>query len=59
MSTTFVFKSERNWDKVYDALDEIAAKFTSYGYKAITVFDDNDGFVRNFCKEHRIAYKED
>lgn len=57
--TTFEFKSERNWNKVYNALDDIFAKFCSYGYKAITVFDSNDVFVRKYCKEHRIAYKED
>ena len=57
--TTFVFKSERNWTKVYDALDDICASFCSYGYKAITVFDNNTDFVRNYCKEHRISYKEE
>ena len=59
---TYEFKSERNWDKVYDSMDSINRwehNFTSYGYKAITVFDETtDAFLIDFCKKNRIAFKE-
>ena len=59
---TYEFNSERNWNKCYDALDSENRwehNFCSYGYKAITVFDETtDKFLLNFCKEHRIAIKE-
>lgn len=57
--TTFEFKSERNWTRVYDELYGTGYHFTSYGYKAITVFDEAGAdFVRKLCKASRIAITE-
>lgn len=36
---TFEFKSEKNWLKVWEALNDTMYAFTSYAYKCITVFD--------------------
>lgn len=56
---TFEFKSERNWDRAYDYLDEIRAEMTSYGYCAITVFNKSaENELVKYCKAHRIAIKE-
>ena len=58
-SVTFEFKSERNWDRVYDALYDTAHHFASYGYKAITVWGEEAvEYVRTYCKNHRIAIME-
>ena len=58
-SVTFEFKSERNWDRVYDALYDTNHHFTSYGYKAITTFGECAAeYVRTYCKQHRIAIEE-
>jgi hypothetical protein len=57
---TFVFKSERNWTRIYDMLYNTPAHFTSYGYLAITVWDDSwIEEVRAACKKSRIAFKEE
>ena len=56
---TFEFKSEKNWIRVWEALNDTAYHFASYGYKAITVFSEKGiEELRKVCKEHRIAYKE-
>lgn len=58
---TYEFKSEKNWDRAYDSLyeSENNYKFCSYGYKAITVFDEKaENHLISFCKNHRIAIKE-
>lgn len=58
-SVTFEFKSERNWDRVYDILYTTSYHFTCYGYKAITVWGEEAvEYVRSYCKRHRIAIKE-
>lgn len=58
-SVTFEFKSERNWNRVYEALNDTMYHFASYGYKAITVWGDKAiEEVRSSCKEARIAFKE-
>ena len=56
---TFEFKSEKNWLRVYDELYDTGFHFTSYGYKAITVFDEAGAeFVKKLCKASRIAVVE-
>ena len=56
---TFEFKSERNWLRVYNALNDTAYKFASYGYKAISVWGENAiNEVRTACKESHIAFVE-
>lgn len=57
-SVTFEFKSEKNWLRVWDALNDTMFQFASYGYKAITVWGKGIEEVRRACKESRIAYKE-
>lgn len=58
-TATFEFKSEKNWLRVYDALNETAYKFASYGYKAITVWGEKAiEDVRLTCESNRIAVKE-
>lgn len=58
-SVTFEFKSEKNWNRVWDALYDTSYHFTSYGYKAITVWGEKAiEDVRKNCKECRIAFKE-
>ena len=37
---TFEFKSEKNWLRIWEALNDTAYHFASYGYKAITVFSE-------------------
>ena len=56
---TFEFKSEKNWEKVWEALNDTMYAFTSWGYKAITVFDDKvaEELITQ-CKDARIAIKE-
>lgn len=59
ISTTFEFESERNWLRVYEALNDTPYKFASYGYKAITVWGEAAAEeVRIACKASRIAFKE-
>ena len=59
MNVTFEFKSEKNWIRVYEALNDTAYHFASYGYKAITVWGEKAiADVRRECEEHRIAFKE-
>ena len=58
---TYEFKSERNWDRACDSLyeSENNYRFCSYGYLAITVFDElADNHLVSFCKKHRISIKE-
>lgn len=61
---TYEFKSERNWDKAGDYLDELSykdqdIKYTCYGYMALTVFNGHtENTLTTFCKSHRIAIKE-
>lgn len=58
-NVTFEFKSEKNWLRVYDALNDTAYHFASYGYKAITVWGEKAiEEVRKACKESRIAFTE-
>lgn len=57
--TTFEFKSEKNWLKVWEALNDTTCHFASYGEKAITVFDEKWAEeVRTQCKLNRIAIRE-
>ena len=57
--TTFEFKSEKNYIRVWETLNDTAIRFASYGYKAITLFNDKDAEeVRGACKEARISIKE-
>lgn len=57
--TTFEFRSEKNYLKVWEALNDTSAHFASYGYKAITVFDERWAeMVRQDCKEAGIKFKE-
>jgi hypothetical protein len=56
---TFEFKSEKNWIRVWEALNDTAYHFASYGYKAITVFSEKGiEELREVLKKNRIAYKE-
>ena len=56
---TFEFKSEKNWLKVWEALNDTMIHFESYGYKAITIYDDKAAEeVWDLCKECRIAIEE-
>ena len=58
-NVTFEFKSEKNWLRVYDALNDTAYHFASYGYKAITVWGAKAiEEVRSQCKACRIAFTE-
>lgn len=58
-STTFEFKSEMNMEQVYDALEGTEFQFAIYGFKSIIVWRaDAFEFVRNYCKERRIAVTE-
>ena len=55
--TTFEFKSERNWLKVHDTLDEAKCNICSYGYKAITCFDGRaEALLKEICFNSKIAY---
>ena len=57
--TTFVFRRDRDWREMWEALNDTAIHFASYAYKAITIFDDDDAeAVRNTCKNHDIKVKE-
>lgn len=57
--TTFEFKSEKNYIRVWEALNDTAHHFASYAYKAITVFDDAVAAeVKEACKKARIAIRE-
>lgn len=56
---TFEFKSERNWLRVWEALNDTAYHFASYGYKTITVFSEKGAEeLKAVLKRNRIAYKE-
>ena len=58
-SVTFEFKSEKNYLRVWEALNDTAYSFASYGYKAITVFSEKGvEELRTVLKDNRIAYKE-
>lgn len=58
-NVTFEFKSEKNWLRICEALDDTAYHFASYGYKAVTVWGEKAiEEVRKACKECRIAFKE-
>lgn len=57
--TTFSFRSEKTYIRVWEALNDTALHFASYGYKAITVFDEKTAdIVREACKDAGIKYKE-
>lgn len=57
--TTFEFKTQKSYLKVWEALNDTAIHFASYGYKAITVFDEKGAnMVRDICDEAEIKYKE-
>ena len=57
--TTFEFKTEKSWLRVWEALNDTAIKFASYGYRAITLFDKKGAeMVRTACEESNIKYKE-
>lgn len=57
--TTFEFKTEKSWMKVWEALNDTAIHFASYGYKAITLFDEKGAnMVREACQEAGIKIKE-
>ena len=58
-SITFEFKSEKNWLRVWEALNDTAYSFASYGYKAITVFSEKGvEELRAVLKDNKIAYNE-
>lgn len=58
-SVTFEFKNEKNWLRVWEALNDTAIHFASYGYLAITIFDEVKAEeVKKACKDARIAIKE-
>ena len=58
-STTFEFKSEKHWLAVWEALNDTAVKFASYGYKAITVWGESAiNMVREECESCGIKVKE-
>ena len=53
--TTFEFKTQKSYLKVWEALNDTAIHFASYGYKAITVFDEKGAnMVRDICDEAGI-----
>lgn len=57
--TTFVFRTEKSWNRVWDALYDTAYHFASYGYKAITVWGAKAiEDVRTNLNECGIKYKE-
>lgn len=59
MATTFEFRTEKSYSKVWEALNDTAIHFASYGYKAITLFDEKGAtMVREACEEAGIKYKE-
>lgn len=59
MATTFEFRSEKSYIKVWEALNDTAIPFASYGYKAITVFSESGAnMVREACEEANIKFKE-
>ena len=59
MATTFEFRSEKSYIKVWEALNDTAVPFASYGYKAITVFSEKGAdMVRQACADAGIKYKE-
>ena len=56
---TFEFRSEKSWLRVYNALNDTAFHFASYGYKAITVWGAKAiEDVRTNLNECGIKYKE-
>jgi hypothetical protein len=56
---TFEFKSERNWLRVWEAVNDTEYPFASYGYKTITVFSEKGAEeLRAVLKRNRIAHKE-
>lgn len=58
-STTFVFRSEKSYIRLWEALNDTAYHFASYGYKAITVWGAKAiEDVRTNLKECGIKYKE-
>ena len=59
MSTTFEFRTEKSYIKVWEALNDTAIHFASYGYKAITVFSEKGAnMVREACIDAGIKFKE-
>lgn len=59
MATTFEFRSEKSYIRVWEALNDTAVPFASYGYKAITVFSKSGAeMVRKACVGAGIKFKE-
>ena len=59
MATTFEFRSEKSYRKVWETLNDTAVPFASYGYKAITVFSKSGAeMVREACVDAGIKFKE-
>lgn len=59
MAATFEFRSEKSYIKVWEALNDTAIPFASYGYKAITVFSEKGAnMVREACSDAGIKFKE-
>ena len=59
MNVTFEFANEKKWLAVWEALNDTACKFASYGYKAITVWGEAAiNMVREECKMCGIKVKE-
>ena len=57
--TTFVFRSEKSWHRLWDALYDTNYHFASYGYKAITVWGAKAiEDVRTNLNECGIKFKE-
>ena len=58
-SVTFEFKSKKIWLAFWEALNDTAYKFASYGYKAITVWGETAiNMVREECEACGIKVKE-
>ena len=58
-SITFEFESQKEWLLVWEALNDTAVKFASYGYKAITVWGDAAiNMIREECDSCGIKVKE-
>lgn len=57
--TTFEFKSNKTWLRVWEAINDTAMHFASYGIRAITVFNEQDAQeVREALEEANIKFKE-
>lgn len=57
--TTFEFRTERSYLRVWEALNDTNVHFASFGYKTITLFDEDGAeMVREACTDAGIKFKE-